>query len=177
MKKENINIMHVVGLIIGLYILSYTASADTPVTEKYITDNHFIKKIMETLDKKKRIGAFTGYELVFVYHEDNRCDGSTEGVITLNPGNKIDSAFTVEVVNDGKGWACATKPPTKFNIKFNLKTKLDALFKNIKNEYDPGELILYVYGDTESDYIKLHLKKESKGYRVYKIEYRSEDPG
>lgn len=110
----------------------------------------------------------------FIYREDNRCDGSTDGKIRHLKRNQIDTIIKLKVKNDGKGWeSCDEKLPNSFQLTFDLKAKI--------SEWDRFEISeqsetnhFYILGGGESDYIEIYF---DENHLISKLEYKSEDPG
>ena len=60
----------------------------------------------------------------FIYHADDRCDGSTDGQISnLSPYN-VDEIIRIKVINDGEGWLCDKKEPKEYYLDFSLKERV-----------------------------------------------------
>lgn len=121
------------------------------------------------------MNSFFNDSWLFIYHEDNRCDGSTDGQLDNLKSSLIDSTITLEVKNDGNGWACDKKEPTSFDLEFNLMKKVAEWDRfEIPNYENQEENVVLIFGAGESDYLKLHYDDNNL---IVKLEYRSEDPG
>lgn len=134
-----------------------------------------VSEFVDNLKNGKKLGSFFTDNWIFIYHEDNRCDGSTDGQIHNLKSVQIDSKIMLQAKNDGNGWACAKKEPKIFELEFDLKEKITAWdrFENPKYE-NKIDNIPHVVGAGESDYLKLHFNDNGM---IIKLEYRSEDPG
>jgi hypothetical protein len=135
-------------------------------------------EFLKRLEKGQNLSVLMSNKWTFIYHEDNRCDGSTDGSKVDLPGLAIDKTISILVENDGEGWACAKKKPSKFNLDFVLKEKVKNWDRFKIAEYSkPEENIFYIQGAGESDYIIIYFEKIDDKYLILKLEYRSEDPG
>lgn len=133
------------------------------------------REFVNSLKADEDLSAFFSNGWFFLYHEDNRCDGSTDGHIDGLLAVKIDETIVLSVINDGDGWACEKKDAKSFFLDFNLR----AMLKSWDRIETPSienlrEHVIYIYGKGESDYLKLHY---NKSFLIEKLEYRSEDPG
>ncbi len=152
-----------------------------PNTKKDSTtevQKHIDSKALEFVENLKagdNLSSFFKDNWLFVYHKDDRCDGSTDGQLDHLKPSLIDSIITLRVKNDGDGWACAKRDPETYDLDFDLKEKVSEWdrFEILKYE-DQEENIVYVFGAGESDYIKLHY---DGNHLIVILEYRSEDPG
>ncbi|MEM8892141.1 MAG: hypothetical protein AAGD28_29450 [Bacteroidota bacterium] len=130
---------------------------------------------VENLKSGKDLSSFFNPNWSFVYHEDNRCEGSTDGQVENLSNTAIDSEIKLAVKNDGDGWACEKKEPTSYELDFDLKQKVaDWDRVEIADYGDQEEKIMYVLGKGESDFLKLHFNDQDL---IIIFEYRSEDPG
>jgi len=130
---------------------------------------------VRNLQTGKKLNSFFQENWIFIYHEDNRCDGSTDGQIDNLKSTQIDSKITFQVKNDGDGWACDKKEPKTYDIDFDLKKKVANWDRfEIPHYEHQEENIIYVLGAAASDYLKLHYDDNNL---IVKLEYRSEDPG
>lgn len=136
------------------------------------------KEFLRRLEKGQSLGFMMNNKWTFIYHEDNRCDGSTDGLKHDLPDFAIDKVISISVENDGKGWACPKKKPSKFNLDFVLKEQIKQWDRFIIAEYSkPKENIFYLQGAGESDYLIIYFEKINNKYLILKLEYKSEDPG
>lgn len=111
----------------------------------------------------------------FTYHEDNRCDGATDGQLGPLTSGQIDGVISLQVHNDGEGWACDAKEAKTYGLDFDLKKKVSAWDRVEIPQEESGEAdVVYVVGAGASDYIKLHFNAAAL---IIQLEYRSEDPG
>jgi hypothetical protein len=115
--------------------------------------------------------------VLFVYHRDNRCEGSTDGRINLKPAAAVDEPFTIDVTTDGKGWMEECKKKAgKYSNKFNLKKEIQGWSADASApQYDQGSMTLLL-GNIQYG-VKFFFKKENGNFYIYKIEYSDEDPG
>ena len=145
-----------------------TTTAQIPVDSK-------ASGFVDNLKSGEILSLFFNDSWIFIYHEDNRCDGSTDGQIDNLKSTQIDSIIRLQVKNDGNGWASDKKEPKTYDLDFDLKKKITDWDKfEIPNYENQEENIVYVVGAGESDYLKLHYNDNDL---IIKLEYRSEDPG
>ncbi|MBO0591655.1 hypothetical protein I2486_09570 [Cellulophaga sp. E16_2] len=136
------------------------------------------EKIITHIKHNKNINQFMSDKWDFVYHEDNRCDGSTDGFLDNLNQNLIDEKITIKVTNDGDGWACDKTDKKSYEMTFSLKQKISEWDRiELASYNDPCKKTVYILGKGESDYLKLHLIKIKNNYLISKLEYSSEDPG
>ena len=149
------------------------SKTNAPTTE--IKTDSKASGILTNLKTGEKLSSFFNDNWIFIYHEDNRCDGSTDGQINNLKSTQIDSIIKLQVKNDGDGWACDKKEPKTYDLDFSLKkiiTDWDRF--EIPNYENQEENIVYVVGGGESDYLKLYYNDKNL---IVKLEYRSEDPG
>lgn len=114
----------------------------------------------------------------FIYHEDNRCDGSTDGYSDKLTKSRIDEKIKIQIINDGEGWVCDKKESSRFMLEFSLIKQVKNWDRFIIAEYsDQKEMVFYILGAGESDYLKIHYNIFDDEFLIVKLEYRSEDPG
>lgn len=169
----------------GLTIEKDKEQIDKPVIDSK-TKNEKATEIKTQTDSKtsgflanlktgEKLSSFFNDNWIFIYHEDNRCDGSTDGQIDNLNSTQIDSIIKLQVKNDGDGWACDKKEPKTFDLDFDLKKKSKDWDRfEIPNYENQEDNIVYLVGGGESDYLKLHYDNNDL---IIKLEYRSEDPG
>ena len=130
---------------------------------------------LENLENGKDLSLFFAKEWIFVYHEDNRCEGSTDGEINHLNKSDIDKIIKLTVKNDGEGWACEKTLPTTFELNFNLKQTVKSWDRfQIRNDEQTEKNVVYVLGKGESDYLKLFY---DENHLIFKLQYGSEDSG
>ena len=132
-------------------------------------------QFIKSLEGAEKLSSFFNDSWILIYHEDNRCEGSTDGQTDSLKSREIDLIIKLQVKNDGNGWTCDKKEPRTYGLDFDLKQKIanwDRL--EILNYENKEKNIIYVGGAGESDYIKLHYDDKDL---IVKLEYRSEDPG
>ncbi len=134
-----------------------------------------ISKFVKNLESGKNLSSFFYENWILIYHKDNRCDGSTDGQISNLKSTEIDSIITLQVKNDGEGWACDKTKPKKYNLNFDLRKQIENWDRfEIPNYGNQDKDIIYVNGAGESDYLKIYINSADL---IVKMEYRSEDPG
>lgn len=132
-------------------------------------------RLVEKLAHAKDLSSFFDKEWILVYHEDNRCQGSTDGNIGHLKSLDIDRNIILSVKNDGDGWACEKTEPKTYDLNFDLKQKVKSWDRFQIPSYEQKEKnVIYIIGKGESDYLKLHY---NDAHLIIKMEYRSEDPG
>jgi hypothetical protein len=135
------------------------------------------EKFLERLETKEKLAPLMNKTWNLLYHEDNRCDGSTNGRLYGIPKNDVDKLVKVKVFRDGKGWMECNVEPALYFIDFKLQEKFDKW-----NTWEVAEIdycnktITFGWGGA-SDYFITKLIKSKNGYLIGAIEYRSEDPG
>lgn len=142
---------------------------------KVKTQTSSTSQFLMNLRNGEKLSSFFNNNWIFVYHEDNRCDGSTDGQIDNLNSAQIDSIIKLQVKNDGNGWDCDKKEPKTYDLYFDLKKKVADWDRfEIPNYENQEENIVYIVGEGESDYLKLYYNDNNL---IVKLEYRSEDPG
>ncbi|NLJ20829.1 MAG: hypothetical protein GX429_06900 [Bacteroidales bacterium] len=132
-------------------------------------------EFLTNLKTGEKLSSFFNDKWIFVYHEDNRCDGSTDGQIDNLKSTQIDSRIKLQVKNDGEGWECDKKDPKTYDMDFDQKEKIKDWDRfEIPNYDNQEENIVYIVGSGESDYLKLHFNDNGL---IIRLEYRSVDPG
>ena len=145
------------------------------ITEPKVQADSIALGFLKNLKSGKKLSYFFNDSWLFIYHEDNRCDGSTDGQLDNLKSSLIDSKITLEVKNDGNGWACDKKESTSFDLEFELMNKVADWDRfEIPNYENQEENVVLIFGAGESDYLKLHYDDNNL---IVKLEYRSEDPG
>lgn len=130
---------------------------------------------LDALEQGKPLEQFFASNWTLLYHEDNRCDGSTDGEIHNLSKSAIDSELVIRVANDGDGWVCEAQEPSEFDLHFELSKKVRSWDRyEIEPSAGDTEDKIYVMGAGESDYLVLHYNTNKL---IVKLEYRSEDPG
>ena len=148
---------------------------DVSTTESKSQVGSKASEFVKNLKAGEKLSSYFNDTQFFIYHEDNRCDGLTDGQLNNLKSSSIDSIITLQVKNDGDGWACVKKEPKTFDLEFDLKKKVSDWDRfEIQNYENQEENIVYVVGAGESDYLKLHYGDKDL---IIKLEYRSEDPG
>ncbi len=159
-------------------------------TEEVITINDKINtetrkqvalEFTERLKKGEGLASLFSKIWTFIYHEDNRCTGSTDGKVTYGSNITIDNKLRIKVKNNSEyAWACQKKESYYYEMTFDLR-------ENLKNwnrielqssEYSDGpnkqENTFFILGAGESDYIKIHIDENNL---ISTLKYNSEDPG
>ena len=146
-----------------------------PATKIRNQTNSKESEFLSNLKTGEKLSSLFNDNWIFIYHEYNRCDGSTDGQIDNLKSTQIDTIIILQVKNDGDGWACDKKEPKTFNLDFDLQKKIKDWDRfEIPNYENQEENIVYVVGAGESDYIKIYYDDNDL---IIKLEYRSEDPG
>ncbi|MEM6804862.1 MAG: hypothetical protein AAF696_25920 [Bacteroidota bacterium] len=137
--------------------------------------NEKAAEFVQQLTSGKDLSSFFHQSWTFIYHEDNRCEGSTDGQVDHLSKTAIDSLIKLEVKKNGDGWACKKKEPTSYELGFDLKQKIKNWNRFELEDYENQEgPIFYVLGAGESDYIELQFDDQAL---IIKLAYKSEDPG
>jgi hypothetical protein len=149
--------------------------ADTAVVIDQKEQKPAPEQFLESLENRDELASFFQDNWHFVYHRDNRCEGSTDGEVASLSPSSIDSIIVLQVYNDGDSWLCEKIAPSTYDLEFVLDKELENWdrFEIIQYEdQHPNETI--IQGGGESDCILLHYNKDRL---IEKLEYRSEDPG
>ncbi|MEO5911381.1 MAG: hypothetical protein ABIP95_10865 [Pelobium sp.] len=155
--------------------LSNSKAKEDAVSLSDISVDSLTHRFLKNLEKGKDLSLFFAKEWIFVYHEDNRCEGSTDGKINHLNQSDIDKTIKLTVKNDGEGWACEKTPPKTFELNFNLKQTVKSWDRfQIPNYVQKQKSIVYIIGKGESDYLKLYY---DENHLIFKLQYGSEDPG
>ncbi len=177
-KQENVTIQNTYSLKTST-LVSYhndTKQQNTDKKTERKVNQNIAENFLKNLMKGNKLDLFFNDTWTFVYHEDNRCDGSTDGKKNNLSPQVIDEIIKLKVKNDGDGWACDKKEKTEFNLIFELKKQVKNWDRfeipNYENQGKDG--IIYITGGGESDYLILHYNTSNL---IVKMEYRSEDPG
>ncbi len=154
-------------------------NAKTPEEQEVTLESckNTLSELVDRLKNGREISSLLSDEIVFVYHADNRVDGSTDGQISYLPSGAIDSLFEINVANDGRGWCGEDVEPSTFEMEFDLQERLTywSRFMARDSRMDPG--VFSIWGGGESDYLVVYIKSIEGRNVIYKLEYRSEDPG
>jgi hypothetical protein len=86
-------------------------------TQVFVKASEFVEK----LKNKGDLSSFFNENWTLIYHEDNRCEGSTDGQLNRLKSTQIESTIKLSVKNDGDGWECDKKKPKKYVLDFDLK--------------------------------------------------------
>ena len=158
-------------------------TGNTTETETIVAleDNHSQTQInpaevfVECLINEENLQLLFSDKWTFIYHADDRCEGSTDGQISNLPPFKVDEFIRIRVKNDGEGWLCDKKEPKEFYLDFSLKERVKDWDRIEIPGYEVQEKnLVYIVGLGSSDYIKLYYNDFNL---IVKMEYRSEDPG
>ncbi len=174
-ETNNKTKQHSISKEIAVEKLSNLKETDDAVSLSDISIDSLSHRFVEKLENGKDLSLFFAKEWVFVYHEDNRCDGSTDGEINNLNQSHIDKTIKLTVKNDGEGWACEKTLPKTFELNFNLKKMVKSWDRfQIPNYEQTEKNVVYVLGKGESDYLKLYY---DENHLIFKLQYGSEDPG
>lgn len=149
-------------------------SGEDKIFESLVAAERIKDGFITALSKGESLSSYFSEDWTLVYHEDNRCDGWTDGFIEGLNTFMIDAAVTLQVTNDGKGWACEETNPKTFDYSFKLKEQVKNWDRFEVDEARQEDNSLYLEGAGESDYIILYFNEKGE---IVKLEYRSEDPG
>lgn len=149
-------------------------------SEKHVDDKSFAQFADSLLKRIKSNGpmyAFVRDPLLFEYHEDNRCDGSTDGTVTLNDATMIDSIVRIGVFRDGKGWEekCG-KDSSHSTMDFDFHKELGEVLSSadtfVVNQYRKTISVSYsLHG------FDFYIKSVKDHFILFKIKYENSDPG
>lgn len=143
--------------------------------EQKHSPNPQLDEFVKNLKVGKKISQFFTSKVHFIYHEDNRETGSTDGEIKNLDSKKLDQTFKIKVKTDGQGWFPNPASAKTHTLTFNLLKKIKTWDRiEIPQHENTDANKAYIHGMGDSDYLVLHFNKRKQ---IYKIEYRSEDPG
>lgn len=116
-----------------------------------------------------------------IYHEDNRCTGSTDGEKMNLSNTQIDEKIILNVKNNSEfAWACEKKESYNYNFEFDLKRQIENWdrFELQNDDYSDStnkeKNVFFILGAGDSDLIKIYIGKNKL---VKILKYSSEDPG
>ncbi len=149
-------------------------------SEKHVYDISFAQYADSLLKRIKSNGpmyAFVRDSLLFEYHEDNRCDGSTDGTVTLNGAKMIDSIMKIGVFRDGKGWEekCG-KDSSHFNLDFDFHKELGEVLSS-GDTFAINQFRKTISVSQELHGFDFFIKSLKDRFVIYRIKYENSDPG
>ncbi|MBJ2175858.1 hypothetical protein JBL43_16510 [Aureibaculum sp. A20] len=170
--KHKLSLLALISLLMVMVSFKGTDSTEkkhkpqgTSITEKFITE----------LKNGKPLASFFADGWILIYHEDNRCTGSTDGQLTKLKNNQIDKVLTLKVHTDGDGWGCDKQEPKNYDFSFSLKKLVKEWNRFVNANYEnQEENSVTILGGGESDYIELFYNANNL---IVKMKYSSEDPG
>jgi hypothetical protein len=171
-KKSNIVEEDIASVEWGVENLANEESFTTENSSR--TNTNSVENFVKHLMNEEKLHSFFSDNWTFIYHEDNRCDGSTDGEKSNLSNFDIDEIIKIKVVNDGDGWACEKTDITEFHLDFSLKKIVKRTFENPELEYRKKNIV-YVIGSVAGTHY-LILYYDDNGL-IVKMEYRGEDPG
>jgi hypothetical protein len=142
--------------------------------------NRLIKKANDfrySLSRGEKLESFMSDSWSFIYHEDNRCDGSTDGSLSGLSPRQVDQALRIQLFNDGKGWACEPRKPTSFEANFSLHNQVASWDRFEVTQYGIMDNLVYIEGEGSGGYLKVYFDEFNGELLIVRLEYRSEDPG
>lgn len=142
--------------------------------------NRLIKKANDfrySLSRGEKLESYMSNSWSFIYHEDNRCDGSTDGSLSGLSPRQVDQALRIQLTNDGNGWGCDPREPTSFEANFSLHNKVANWDRFEITKYEIINNLIYIEGAGISDYLKVYFDEFNGELLIVTIEYSSEDPG
>ncbi len=136
------------------------------------------ESILSHLKSQKGIAQFMGKDVTFIYHEDNRCTGSSDGSMKIKPSKKIDEIIKLKVTNSDVGWMeCEEKPKPIFTLKLSISKLVSKWDEFEISNIDIKEKTVHMIGLGASDYMVFTFENKKGKYLVSKVGYFSEDPG
>ncbi len=135
------------------------------------------KKFIGALKKHKKIAGYFDSKFEFIFHDDNRCDGDTDGVALAVLNTNIDKIVNIDVIKTGKGWACKNKKGKNYTLKFDFHGYVKESFETMSENYNKEKLMIYITGNYDTVWFTFHFKKVNDKYLIYKMKYESQDPG
>jgi|GEM_PF-3651594 len=136
----------------------------------------FKADFLEHLRRGEMLFSFFSNPWTFIYHEDNRDEGSTDGQRANLAKADIDKTIQIRVKNDGCGWACMfddmKAEPKEYDLYFNLREQVPD-WESFEITDSDKEGVVYIQ-DGASRSLVLHYGSDN---RITTMEYRSEDPG
>ena len=179
MKRRNIKII-ISALLFGTTIIMSgygIKNGEYAVYAETLPVKTFTAELAAQFKKGGKIDYLMTDSIIFVFHSDNRCDGSTDGTVAKLSSKKINSPIKMNVINDGQGWACEKKKASSYELTFDLRKRLSSWERFEVSGINTDKGTFYIEGEAGSDFMIVHFKKSENKYTVYKLEYRSEDPG
>ena len=136
------------------------------------------ESILSHLKSQKTIAQFMGKDVTFIYHEDNRCMGSSDGSMKIKPNKKIDEIIKLKVTNTDNGWLeCEKKSKPIFTLELSIRKLVSEWDRFEISNVDIKKKTVNMVGSGESDYMVFTFEKKKGKYLVSKVGYFSEDPG
>jgi len=166
-------ILGILSIVIGGCGQTMRKQATTENTAEFKAAELFVTYLMN----EEKLQLLFNDNWTFIYHADDRCDGSTDGQISGLSPFKVDEIIRIKVKNNGEvwEWLCDKKEPKEYYLDFSLKEHVKHWDRIKIADYENQEKnIVYINGGGESDYIKLYYGDNSL---IVKMEYRKEDPG
>ena len=150
------------------------------MSEKHVYNEafaHFSDTLLQTIKLNKPMSAFLRDSVLFIDHEDNRCDGSTDGQVILKNPKEIDGILRISVFRDGKSWEekCG-KDSGHFNIEFDFHKKLGEVVERADT------FLVDHYKSIISASVMLNgfdffITPINNQFLIFKIKYEDSDPG
>lgn len=173
MKK--LTMFTLIGLLIPIVSFKSPIHNDANNQLSKIEINENVEKFIKNLKEGKNLNSLFANNWTLIYHEDNRCTGSTDGKIDGLKSSNIDKTLTLKVSNDGDGWACEKTAPNQFDYDFDIKKLIETWDRFEIASFENNEKnTVYIQGAGDSDYIKLFYNESNL---IIKMKYSSEDPG
>jgi len=147
------------------------------IAETYKSPKLLAEELKTRLQNGKSLKSLFSNKWELIFHKDDRCEGSTDGQINNLTDNQIDEIIKIQVRNNGNGWDCEKKQPSKYNISFLLSKQVKTWDRFEISQYDEEKKIYFIVGEAESGYLIIHYADFKNKYLIVKLEYRSEDPG
>jgi hypothetical protein len=143
-----------------------------PKSEQDVLESKAIL-LIDYIKNEKELTTFFADTWEFVYHQDDRCEGSTDGKLGHLKSYEIEKTLHVEVFQDGMGWICDAQTPKRQKISFNFKDNVKK-WNRFEGVFSNDKTIFYIFGVDETEYIKIHFNP--KGL-IRQLVYNIEDPG
>lgn len=171
------NLKLFLSLFLSIGVYNSIANVENSISFRF-DYNDDIEEFTNKLSKGEKLSSFFKDGWEFVYHQDDRCNGSTDGTKANLQSEQIDEVIKIKVINDGEGWACDKRESSEFILDFSLQKKVKDWDRfEIASDSKPGKGEYFIWGSGASDYLKIYLREVDGKKLIVKLEYRSEDPG